>query len=299
MEEAMEYMIGIDGLYVREDTAVTLGKFDGVHRGHQQLVQRILKKKGLKSVMFTINNHRDGCLMTVEEKRRMLEPMGLSYLIDCPFVPEVSGMDAEDFVREILADRLHAKYIAVGADFRFGYQRKGDAALLLRLQEKYGFWVEVIEKETCRGREISSTYVKEALAQGNMELANELLGYHFFISGEVLHGRKLGRTLGIPTTNLVPTTKKILPPNGVYLSRTILDGKAFPGITNIGYKPTIGENFRGVETYLFNYDGDLYGEVIDVELWKYKRPEIRFESVDALKAQMQADISFGKEYFGE
>lgn len=295
----MEYMRGIDGLYVREETAVTLGKFDGLHRGHQELVQRILKKKELKSVIFTINSHKKDVLLTVEEKRELLERLGIAYLIDCPFLPHISRMEPEEFVREILVNRLHAKYIAVGSDFRFGHDRKGDAALLLWLQQKYGFHVEVIEKETFEGKEISSTYVKEAMEQGDMELVQKLLGYPYFVSGEVLHGRKLGRTLGMPTTNLVPTTKKLLPPNGVYLSRTRIEGKIYPGITNIGYKPTIGETFRGVETYMFDFDGDLYGENIEVELLKYKRPEIKFDSVDALKAQMQADIAFGKEYFRE
>ena len=295
----MEYMRGIDGLYVQEETAVTLGKFDGLHRGHLQLLQRILAKKGLKSVMFTINSRKSGFLLTIEEKRELLEKSGLSYLIDCPFLPEISGMEAEEFVKEVLVNRLHAKYIAVGKDFRFGYRRGGDVNLLLWLQKKYGFQVEVIEKERYGERDISSTYVKEALAIGNMELVNELLGYRFFVSGEVLHGRRIGRTLGMPTTNLVPTTKKILPPNGVYLSRTRIGDRVYGGVTNIGYKPTIGESFRGVETYIFNFDGDLYGENIEVELWKYKRPEMKFASVDALQEQMEADIAFGKEYFCE
>lgn len=295
----MEYMRGIDGLYVPEETAVTLGKFDGLHRGHQQLLQRILAKKGLKSVMFTINSRRTGFLLTIEEKRELLEKRGLSYLVDCPFLPEISGMEAEEFVKEILVNRLHAKYIAVGKDFRFGYRRGGDANLLLWLQKQYGFQVEVIDKERYNERDISSTYVKEALEAGKMELVNELLGYRFFVSGEVLHGRRIGRTLGMPTTNLVPTTKKILPPNGVYLSKTRIGDRVYNGVTNIGYKPTIGESFRGVETYMFDFDGDLYGENIEVELWKYKRPEMKFESVDALQAQMRSDISFGKEYFRE
>ena len=295
----MEYMKGIDGLYIPEETAVTLGKFDGVHRGHQKLLSRILEKKDKKSVMFTINGRKSGFVLTSEEKRAMLEKTGLSYLIDCPFVPAVSGMEAETFVREILVNTLHAKSIVVGKDFRFGHNRGGDVNLLLWLQDKYGFQVEVVEKEQYQGRDISSTYVKEMLEAGDMELVNALLGYRFFVSGEVLHGRRLGRTLGMPTTNLVPSTKKLLPPNGVYLSRTRIGDQAYFGVTNIGYKPTIGETFRGVETYMFDFDGDLYGENIDVELWKFRRPEMKFDSVEHLKNQMQADIAFGKEYFCE
>ncbi len=162
----MEYMKGIDGLYIPEETAVTLGKFDGVHRGHQKLLSRILEKKDKKSVMFTINGRKSGFVLTSEEKRAMLEKTGLSYLIDCPFVPSVSGMEAETFVREILVNKLHAKSIVVGKDFRFGHNRGGDVNLLLWLQDKYGFQVEVVEKEQYQGRDISSTYVKEMLEAG-------------------------------------------------------------------------------------------------------------------------------------
>lgn len=295
----MEYMRGLDGVYVREETAVTLGKFDGLHLGHQQLLQRILDKDGLKSLMFTVSSDRPGQLLTVEEKQDMLEKRGLSYLIDCPFTPELSGMEAEDFVREVLVNRLHAKYIAVGSDFRFGHKRGGDASLLMRLQKKYGFCTEVIEKKTYAGEVISSTYVRKSLSVGNMELVRNLLGYPYFVTGEVLHGRKIGRTLGMPTTNLIPTIKKALPPNGVYVSRTQIGGDVFRGVTNIGRKPTVGSDLMGVETYLFDFEGDLYGKTITVELLKYRRPEIKFDSVEALRAQMQRDIAFGKEYFGE
>ena len=194
---------------------------------------------------------------------------------------------------------MKAKAVVVGPDCSFGYKGAGNVELLRTLGRKLGFRLYVIEKEKDHRRDISSTYVKEALEAGDMELVNDLLGYRYFISGEVLHGRRIGRTLGMPTTNLVPSTKKLLPPNGVYLSRTRIGEQAYYGVTNIGYKPTIGETFRGVETYLFDFDGDLYGENIDVELWKFNRPEMKFDSVEHLKNQMQADIAFGKEYFFE
>lgn len=295
----MEYMRGIEDLRYREGAAVTLGKFDGLHRGHQKLLNRILEKKEYKSVMFTINSRKSGFLLDTAEKRKFLEQQGLACLIECPFVPEISGMEAETFVKKVLVDRLGAKYIAVGSDFRFGHNRLGDAKLLQELQVKYGFQAEVIEKETYCGREISSTYVKEALEAGKMELAGELLGYPFFVSGEVRYGRQLGRQLGIPTANLVPAAEKMLPPNGVYFSRTAVDGSIYTGVTNIGYKPTVGSETCGVETHLFDFSGDLYGKKIKTELWKYQRPEMKFSSVDALKAQMEADLSSGKEYFGD
>lgn len=208
-------------------------------------------------------------------------------------------MEAEDFVREILVNRRHAKQLLSEKIFILVINEAEMPLFFSGSRKNMVFRFEVVEKEQYKGRDISSTYVKEALEAGDMELVNDLLGYRYFISGEVLHGRRIGRTLGMPTTNLVPSTKKLLPPNGVYLSRTRIGEQAYYGVTNIGYKPTIGETFRGVETYLFDFDGDLYGENIDVELWKFKRPEMKFDSVEHLKNQMQADIAFGKEYFFE
>ena len=206
-------------------------------------------------------------------------------------------MSPEDFIRDILVKRLRAKYIAVGEDFRFGYQRKGDCRLLQVMQDELGYQLEIVPKEMHQGREISSTYVKEALEAGNMELVTELLGYPYTVRGEVLHGRRIGRTLGMPTTNLIPSVGKLLPPNGVYATKTVMEDGTFNGVTNIGYKPTVGELFRGVETYLFDFEGDLYGKEIEVQLYSFERPEQKFPDLNELKAQMHRDICFGKEYF--
>lgn len=295
----MEYIQGVNGLYVNEDTAVTLGKFDGLHRGHCKLIRRTqeFKKYGLKSVVFTLNFNRKGMLLTKEERQQILAKLGVDYLVECPFVPEIAQMEPEEFVRAILVDKLHARRIIVGADFRFGYERKGDARLLKELEKIYDFQVEVLRKEKLGDREISSTYIREALEAGDMEKAELLLGYPYVVSGEVLHGRHIGGKLLVPTVNLVPTTRKLLPPNGVYVSRTKVGDQKFGGITNIGYKPTVGEKFRGVETYLFDFDADLYGCDIEVELLHYLRPEKKFASIDALREQMTKDIAFGREFF--
>lgn len=295
----MKYFHGTTQFRIEEASAVTLGKFDGVHRGHQKLMRHIksLETEDVKSVCFALNGHRKNLILTEEEQRSVVERMGISYFIECPFVPEISGMAPEQFVKEILVDRLHAKYIAVGTDFRFGYKRAGDAQFLKRLESCYGFRVDILEKERYGEREISSTYIREALEQGDMELAAELLGRPFSVSGKVMHGRHFGRTLGMPTVNLVPPEEKLLPPNGVYASRTWIRDVSYPGVTNIGYKPTVGGDFRGVETYLFDVDMDLYGVDIVTELYCFERPEQKFSSAEELKAQMHRDISFGKEYF--
>ena len=298
----MNYIEGLMNYTMDRDTALTLGKFDGVHLGHQKLIHKIIEKKasGLESAVVTIwPDPTVPALLTKGEKKILLNDLGVDWWIDCPFLPQISHMEPEEFVREILVKRLRARYIAVGSDFRFGYQRKGDCELLKKMQPELGYELDIVPKERYQDREISSTYIKEALLEGKMDTVRKLLGYPYTIQGEVLHGKKIGRTLGMPTTNLIPSTGKLLPPNGVYATKTIWNGTCYPGVTNIGYKPTVGEYFRGVETYMFDFDHDLYGQVIEVQLYSFERPEQKFTDMNMLKEQMHRDIAFGKEYFGE
>jgi len=302
----MNYVTGKTEFNLDRLSAVSLGKFDGLHRGHQKLIRHVLeqKKKGLLSVIFTFEKNPTRILaglsgkniMTNQERRQMLAQSGVDWILECPFVPEISQMEPEYFINEILVHQIKAAYIAVGSDFRFGYQRKGDCDLLCHMGKELGFQVEIIEKEQSHGRDISSSYIRDALYEGNIALANELLGYRYFVSGEVLHGRQIGRTLGLPTTNLLPSEDKLLPPNGVYLTKTVIEKEGeYYGITNIGYKPTVGgETHKGVETFLFDYSGDLYGRKICVEFLEFERPEQKFQSLDELKARILSDVYWGK-----
>ena len=296
----MRLITGTTEFETTEATAISLGKFDGLHMGHQLLVNRILKKKeeGLKALIFTFDFGDRPMLLLPEERRALLKKWGVDCLIECPFVESLAHMEAEDFVREILVKRLHVKYLAVGTDFHFGHNRKGSYQLLEAMQEECGFEVEVVEKACYDGEEISSTRIRRELEQGHMELVNQLLGYNFSVTGEVLHGRQIGRTLGLPTTNLLPGPGKLLPPNGVYATRTRIADEIFEGITNIGLKPTVGaEPRRGVETFLFDLDRNLYGDVITVNFYGFERPERKFESLEALKARIEQDVIWGREYF--
>ncbi len=296
----MECITGTTEFEIADETAISLGKFDGLHIGHQLLVDRILKKKdeGLKSLIFTFDFGERPALLLPEERRELLKKWGVDYLIECPFTEAVSHMEAEAFVREILVKRLHVKYLAVGTDFRFGYNRMGSYRLLQEMQEECGFQVEVVEKACYDGEEISSTRIRRELEQGHMELVNQLLGYTFSVTGEVLHGRRIGRTLGLPTTNLLPEKRKLLPPNGVYATRTRIASERFEGITNIGYKPTVGaEEQKGVETFLFDLDRNLYGEILTVYFYGFERPEQKFESLDILKERIEQDVLWGRKYF--
>lgn len=301
----MVYFHGTTDFYIEGPTAVTLGKFDGIHRGHQKLMRRILELEkadpAIKSTAFVFNSNKNDQLMTAAEQKSLIAEMGISNLVNCPFVPEITGMLPEEFVREVLIGKLHASHVVVGTDFRFGYKRSGDTGVLRDLQHRYGFSLDVIEKERYMDREISSTYVREALSSGDMELVRALLGRSYTVEGTVVRGRHMGTGMGMPTANLVPPEEKMLPPNGVYFSETLMDGEKYRSVTNIGYKPTIGETFKGVETYMFgiNTKDELYGREIRVSLLHYLRPEIRFDSIDDLKQQIRTDIRSGKEYFGE
>lgn len=304
----MKYIRKTLDFETKNPTAITLGKFDGVHKGHMKLINRILdigKRDDLETVIFTFDvspqvsfgYRKPQMLLTNEERRRRLQKQGVDLLIECPFIPEIRDMEAEDFVREILVKKLHVKALVVGPDFHFGHGRRGTPKMLERMGVEYGFTLDVLDKVMDESREVSSSYIREELLKGNLEKVNELLGYPYTITGEVVHGRSLGHTIGVPTINQIPGEDKLLPPWGVYASRTRIAGMEFYGITNIGVKPTVLEKFVGVETYLFDCDMDLYGEIAKVELCHYQRPEVKFESVEALKQQMNKDKEYGKQYF--
>lgn len=305
----MKYITDTLDFQLEKRSVVTLGKFDGLHRGHEKLISRTLElgKKGYETVVFTfdvsplvkLGTRITRTILTNEERKHLLERKKVDCLVECPFVPEIIQMKPEDFVKEILAEQLRAAYVVVGPDFHFGHDRKGDPQLLKKLGSRYGFQVEVLEKEREEDREISSTWIRETLREGNIEKVNRLLGYPYFVKGKVVHGRQLGRTWGLPTINQIPEDGKLLPPFGVYASRTFIDGRIFYGISNVGVKPTVEVPFAGVETYLFDCDEDLYEKEAWVEFYHFVRPECKFDSVEELREQIQRDAQTGKKYFKE
>lgn len=296
----MKYIYNTTDFTSEVPSAITLGKFDGLHRGHQKLIREILRLQEQKyyGIVFTIAPENTPSLLTLQEKCGILEQQGINCMIRCPFVPEILSMEPETFVAEVLVGALKAAYLVVGTDFRFGYRRSGDVSLLKALQEKYGYQLIVLEKECCGSREISSTYIKETLAQGQMEQVGSLLGYAYTIQGKIIHGQELGRRIGVPTINMAPPQDKLLPPAGVYCSRVEIGQEAYCGITNIGCKPTVDGKVLGAETYLYGVQKDLYDQEAKVHLLKFCRPEQKFSGIDALKAQLEQDVLYGKEYFG-
>lgn len=284
----MEIIKGLD--FKIENSAVSLGKFDGFHRGHRLLLDRILEHPKFHATVFTFDGILNGKQIYLEEeKRSLLERLGVEREVLFPFSEKTRSMTPETFIREMLVNRMDAKLICVGEDFHFGKDRRGDVDMLSKYAPQYGYELCVFPKIKEDGEVISSTRIRGELAQGRIEKANRLLGDPYFVRGEVVHGNALGRTIGMPTANLLPGEQKLLPAYGVYATRVEADGKVYGGVTNVGVKPTIGADRANVETTLLHFDGDLYGKQITVYFLEFLRPEQRFDSLEELKAQMSRD----------
>ena len=305
----MQTIRGTTQFKIEEGTAVAIGKFDGLHLGHRKLLQEILKQKedGLKAAVFTfdpspeiffgMNPSRE--LSTNEEKRKLFEEIGIDILVEFPFNKETAATSPEDFVIDILVKRMNAKYVAAGTDLSFGAKGKGNFALMSSLAHHLGFEAHKIDKIERNGKVISSTLIRSLVEKGEMEEAAACLGAPYRITGKIVHGRALGRRIGIPTLNQIPPSDKLLPPFGVYYSEVKADGKVYKGMTNIGTKPTVTQEMKvTVETYLYDFSGDLYGETAEVGLLTFRRPERRFSGVEELKKTMEEDIEAGRIYHG-
>ncbi|SFU81410.1 bifunctional riboflavin kinase/FAD synthetase [Butyrivibrio sp. M55] len=297
----MKIITELDKLNIREKTAVAIGKFDGIHVGHKELLSKILEKKkdGLKATVFTFDpspeeffvGHSVPQLFTREEKLKAFQELGVDILVMFPLNDETAATDPEEFVRRILVDELNAGFIAAGSDVSFGDKGKGDSKLLERLGKELSYELCIIDKVKIDDEEVSSTRVRNAVSDGDMDLTERLLGTKYSISGIVEHGNHLGHTIGVPTVNILPPSMKLLPPYGVYSSTVKIGKNEFKGMTNIGRKPTVSEKEKvGVETYIYDFDRDVYGEYIEVVLHSFVRPEIKFENMEQLKLQIQQDI---------
>lgn len=303
----MQIISGTTDFELAGRSAVVIGKFDGLHRGHKLLLEQVLEEKdnGLLAVVFTFDPPPAAFfakkmlkgLTTKEEKRRYFRQMGVDVLVEFPMNEKTAATPPAQFITEILQEKLHAALIVAGTDLSFGDRGMGDCALLEKYASECGYQVRIMEKVFDGGEEISSTRVRSAVEQGRMEEAARLLGAPYAVMGTVVHGRRIGRTLGFPTVNQLPPADKLLPPNGVYLSEVECRKGIFKGLTNVGTKPTVekGENPpMGVETYIYDFDEDIYDTFITVRLLSFCRPERKFADLDALKAQLDHDIEAGR-----
>lgn len=294
---------------LNSDSAVTIGKFDGIHRGHRLLLDAITDKKreGLKAVVFTFDispleffsGKRVPSLTTGEEKRRIFEYLGIDTLIEYPLTKVSAAIPPKDYITKILCKQMRMKYIAAGSDISFGDKGSGDAGLLEEMQENI-YTADIYGKLRIDGEEVSSTLIRDVISKGDMQKARKLIGVPYALSGTVMHGRKIGRSIGFPTVNIEVSDDKLIPPFGVYFTEVSSGGKHYNAVTNIGTKPTVADSQKAYcETNIFNFDKDIYGQKITVKLLKFVRAEKKFSDVSKLKKQISADIIAGKEFFNE
>lgn len=282
-------------------TTVTLGTFDGVHLGHKKIIERLTKFSPSEntSLVLTFFPHPRMVLQgdsdlkllnTIDEKAALLEKAGLENLIIHPFDQSFSELTAEEFVKNILVEQFNIGKIIIGHDHRFGKNRSADIHDLMAFGKKYHFDVEQISAQEIDEVSISSTKIRNALHEGNIALANEYLGYNYFLTGTIVKGKQLGRTIGFPTANLkIDQNYKLIPQNGVYVVKSNIEGQTVFGMMNIGTNPTVGGQTQTIETNFLDFEGDLYDKNLTIELLHRIRSEEKFDSLDALKNQLAKD----------
>lgn len=293
----------------KQPTAVTLGNFDGLHLGHRALIKltkQFAQEEGLKSVVFTFSPHpmlvfqkkEDFALiMTPDEKKFTMEQMGIDTYIEYPFDQEFAAMSPEEFAVKLIFEKLQCRVLIVGENYHFGSNRSGSYELLQKLGEERGVKVIAVPSVLFEEERVSSSRIRKALVQKDFEDANRMLTEPYFILGEVTEGKKLGRTIGFPTINMTAQPLKLFPPNGVYATKTLYNGKCYYGVTNIGINPTVNGSDKIVETFLLDFDKDVYGDTLQIFFYKFLRSERKFPSIEELREQIQLNAKQAREYF--
>lgn len=298
----MEVIRSLEDYTMEDGTVVALGNFDGVHIGHREILLAAVRKavrNHLIPMCFTFSTHTRkevSLICTEEEKLHLLESLGIQVVVDIPFDETIRNTSAEDFIQHILAEKLHARAVCCGFNFRFGRMASGDVSLMQSMGSELGMDVLVNEPVYVDSQVVSSTLVRRMITNGEMEEAAVCLGRNFYCTGYVTHGKKLGSRIGYPTANVLFESYRIAPPNGVYFTLARIGDAVYPAITNVGVKPTVGEFDKSIETHIYGLDKDLYGQFITIEFLKWERPEQKFETVEALRAQIQQDYERGLSY---
>ena len=299
----MKVFRGVDDLPAFKNGILTIGTFDGVHCGHQTIINRINdieEKYDGESIILTFHPHprlvlnpNDTSLKlinTLDEKIELLDHYGIDNLVIAPFSKEFAESSAESYVRDFLWEKFRPKRVVIGYNHHFGNNREGNIGLLENIGDELGFGVEEIEKQIVDHLGVSSTKIRNAITNGEIETANHLLGHYFSFAGKVIKGDNRGKTLGFPTANvLVEDANKLIPGNGVYAVQATIDKQQYGAMLNIGQKPTFNGTSRSIEAHIFDFDDDIYGTVIDIELVEKIRDEKKFESADDLVVQLKDD----------
>ena len=299
---ALKIFHSINDFRSTKKTIITLGTFDGVHIGHKKILEKVLQNTNgeqYESLVLTFFPHPRMVLQgdsdikllnTINEKIDLLQGIGIENLVIHPFDEAFSRLTAEEFVKTILVDRLNIQKIIIGYDHRFGRNRTANIDDLINYGEQYGFEVEQISVQEINEISVSSTKIRQALSEGDMTLANDYLGYDYFITGTVVEGKQLGRTINFPTANIkIQENYKLIPQNGVYIVKSTIENKLVHGMMNIGMNPTVNGQNRSIEIHYFDFDADLYDKEIRVSIVNRIRSEQKFESFELLKSQLEKD----------
>lgn len=283
-------------------SVITIGTFDGVHIGHTKIINQLITislKNNLTSILLSFfphpkmvlqNDNELKLINTIQEKEGLLNSLNLDYLIIKEFTKEFSRLSALEFVRDILVNKLNAKHIIIGYDHHFGRNRTANIEQLKEFGELYDFKVTEILAQDIDDIAISSTKIRKALINGEIKLANKFLGYNFFFSGDVVHGNNIGKTISFPTANIkVDQPYKLIPKNGVYIVKTIIDNQITFGMMNIGYNPTFNGKQKSIEIHFLNFTKNIYHKNLTIEMIMRIRNEIKFNSVEDLKKQLEQD----------
>ena len=308
----MKIFHSINDFSSKKKTILTLGTFDGVHVGHEKILKNIIQNtenEKYESAVLTffphprmvLQEHSDIKLLnTIDEKIDLLEKIGVENLVIHPFDEKFSRLTAEEFVRTVLVDQLRIKKIIIGHDHRFGRNRTANIDDLVAFGKQYDFEVEQISVQEINAISVSSTKIRNALLEGNMALANKYLGYDYFLTGIVVKGKQLGRTIGFPTANLkIEENYKLIPQNGVYIVKSIIDQNTVFGIMNIGFNPTVDGKNQSIEIHYFDFNADLYNQKIRVSILQKIRSEQKFKSINLLKDQLEQDTKTALEYLNK
>ncbi len=305
----MRLFHGIDNAKIARPTVLTLGVFDGLHLGHQLIMKTIVERAratGAVPTVITFDPHPRALLhpesappllQTFDQKIEALGVLGIEQTIVIRFDQNFAQIRAEDFLRAVIADRLHAKEVYLGCGFAFGHGREGNIELLRTVSQSLGFFADEVPELRLRGRRVSSSRIRELLQQGKVNIARRMLGRPYGVEGRVVRGAERGATLGFPTANLHPQNR-VIPRTGVYVTATLVDGQWRRSVTNIGTRPTFGsDNESSVETFVMDWSGDLYGDVVRVRFLHRLREEKKFSSIDELESQIERDVAWARNYF--
>jgi riboflavin kinase/FMN adenylyltransferase len=305
----MKIFHGTENANISRPTVLTLGVFDGLHLGHKKIIQTVVERADALDVVptaLTFDPHPRAVLhpetappllQTLDQRLAALEVLGIEQTIVIPFSREFAAIEAGDFLREVIYERLQAREVYLGKGFAFGKGRAGNIELLRKISAGLGFFADEVSEVQLHGARISSSKIRELLAEGRVNLARRMLGRPYGVEGKIIRGDRRGHTIGFPTANLLPQNR-VIPRTGVYVTATLIGDTWRRSITNVGVRPTFGNDLEpSVETYIFDFDGDLYGDVLRVRFLHRLRDERKFAGINELKAQIERDSNRALEFF--